>query len=202
MTLHELLPRVLIEPTPDLLWRLHPHLLAFDTPEAESAREVARTFYAYLNCVKSKLTSKQYSTFAAVFAAGAVSTFAVQEIVEALRDDPQNAIRHLLVGGVAQGLEVLGTLQHIKAWETEFAVSHEDVIWVLYEHFWKLSAETQPELDVEARHALIDSLLGAVGRDDLENSARVMMVIKLFQVLLLIRLVPLVQNITLPETDE
>ncbi|MCD4685030.1 MAG: hypothetical protein K8S97_03735, partial [Anaerolineae bacterium] len=194
--------RVLVEPTPDLLWRLHPHLLALDTPEAESAREVARTFYAYLSCVKSKLTAKQYSTLAAVFAAGAVGALATQEMIEALRDDPDNAIRHLLVGGVAQGLEVLATIQHIKAWEAEFVFSHEDVVWALYEHFWRLSAETQPELDAAARHALIDSLLGVVRSAVLGSGARVAMVIKLFQVLLLMRLVPLTQRLAADEASK
>lgn len=196
MTLHELLPRVLVEPTPDVLWQLHPHLLALDTPEARSAREIARTFYVYLSSVKSKLTAKQYSSLAAVFAGGAVGAFATQEMIEALRDDPDNAIRHLLVGGLAQGLEVLSTMQHVKAWEAEFALSQEEVVWALYESFWQLSAETQPELNLADRHALIDSLLVVVRNADVAIGVRVAMVIRLFQVLLLMRLVPLMNGLT------
>jgi hypothetical protein len=194
MTLHDLLSRVLVEPTPDVLWHLHPHLLALDTPEAESAREVARTFYAYLSSIKSKLTAKQYSSLATLFAAGSVGAFAMSEMFEALRDDPQNAIRHLLVGGLAQSLEVLSSMQYVRAWETEFALSHEEVVWILYEHFWRLSVDTQPELDPAARHALIDSLLAAVRSLDMANGVRVAMVIRLFQILLLIRLVPMLHQ--------
>lgn len=194
--------RLLTEPSPDDLWRLHPYLLALDTPEAEAAREVARTFYTYLNDVRSKLSSKQYSTLAAILATGSVGAFSVQELIDALRTDRANALRHLLVGGIAETLEVFATIQHVKAWEVEFAFTFEDVVWTLYEQWWRLSAETQPDLPFEQRHALIESLLAPLRERSLQSAVRVVMAFRLFQIVMLVRLVPLLGVLPLPTAAE
>ncbi len=194
MTLETLALRVLAEPSPDALWRLQPHLLALGTPEAEAARAIAGMFYSYLASVRSKLSSKQYSTLAAKLAAGSVGTFSVQELINALRTDRANALRHLLVGGIAETLEVFSTIQHIKAWEAEFAFMHEDVVWQLYEQWWRLSIETQPDLSPDQRHGLIDSLLAPVRDSRVDGAVRMAMVMRLFQVLLLVRVVPLLSD--------
>ncbi len=190
--------RLLTEPSPDDLWRLHPYLLALDTPESRAAREVARSFYAYLNVVQSKLSSKQYSSLAAVLAAGSVGAFSVQELIDALRTDRENALRHLLVGGIAETLEVLATMQHVKAWEVEFAFTFEEVVWTLYEQWWRLSAETQPNLLFEQRQALVESLLIPLREPSISSAVRVVMAFRLFQILLLVRLVPLLEALPVP----
>ncbi len=191
MSIENLLQRILSEPAPDDLWQLHPRLLALDTPAAAPARELARMFYCYLSCVRSKLTSKQYSTLAAWLSAGSIGIIALQDVIEAAPDDRPRLIGNLLAGGIAGSLELLSTHQHVKAWETEFTSVHEEAVWHLYAMLWQLSTETQPGLPGEKRQALIDPLLAAVRNPQLDGMVRVAVVIRLFQVLMAIRLAPL-----------
>jgi hypothetical protein len=191
MLIPELLGRILSEPSPDDLWRLHPYLLALDTPDAGPVREIAQMFYCYLSCVRSKLTSKQYSTLAAMLAAGSVGTIAFQEVMQAITADRGHAIRDLLTAGLAETFEIFSTFQHVKAWETEFASVHEEAAWHLYAVLWQLSTETQPDLSIEQRQALLDQLFAAVRDPNVNSSIRMALIIRLFQILLAIRMAPL-----------
>ncbi len=188
MTVHELLQRVLREPTPSDLWGLHPHLLAM--PNIEGAQALLRSFYAYLSDVQSKLTSKQYSALSAGLAAGSVGVIATQDIVEAFRENREQALANLLAGGLAATLETFATLQHVKAWETEFSSMHAGALWDLYDTLWQLSVETQPDLPVAQRHALIDELLAPARNPGLDSATRTAVIIRLYQLVFLLRLVP------------
>lgn len=190
MSLESLVQRLLSEPSPDDLWELHPRLLALDSPDAEPARELTRLFYCYLSCVRSKMTSKEYSSLAATLAASSVGVIALQDILDALRTDRTRAIANLLAGGLAASLETISTFQHVKAWEKEFASVHEEAVWHLYAILWQLSAETQPDLPSDKRRVLIDSLMGVVRDPKVDSAARVAVVVRLFQVLLVVRLAP------------
>ncbi len=196
MSAEQLLERILTAPNPADLWALHPHLLALEGPEAEAARDVARLFYCYLSCVTGKLTSKEHSSSAAHLAAGSVGVIVLHDVLEALAsDDRQRAISNLLSGGLAATLETLSTFQHVKAWEREFASVHEEAVWHLYRLLWELSCEAQPELPFARRRALIDGLLAVVRGAQLEAGARVAVVVRLFQVLLAIRVAPLLEKL-------
>ncbi len=188
MSEQTLLERLLTAPNADDLWRLHPYLLAIDGAEAVAAREVARLFYCYLSCVTGKLVSKEHSSAAAHLAAGSVGVIAMQDVLEALASDRKRAIGNLLSGGLAATLETLGTFEHVKAWEREFASVHEEAVWHLYRLWWELSVETQPELTFERRRVLLDTLLAAVRDTRREPAIRVALVVRLFQYLLAIRL--------------
>lgn len=188
--IESLLQRLLREPSPDVLWQLHPHLLTLEGPDAEPARALARSFYCYLSTVQSKLTSKQYSSLSAMLAAGSVASIAVQDVREALACDRENLLGNMLAGVLAATLETLATFQHVKAWETEFASAHEGAVWDLYAALWMLSVETQPDLPVAQRQALIDHLLAVVRAPDLHSSVRIVVIVLLFETLLLIRLLP------------
>lgn len=195
MSAEHLLERILAAPTADDLWALHPHLLVLEGQEAEAARDVTRLFYCYLSCVTGKLTSKEHSSSAAHLAAGSVGVIALHDVLEALAADRQGAISNLLSGGLAATLETLSTFQHVKAWEREFASVHEEAVWHLYRLLWELSSEAQPDLPFARRHALIDGLLAAVRGGQLEAGARVAVVLRLFQVLLAIRVAPLLEKL-------
>lgn len=188
MAIQDLLQRILKEPSPDDLWQLQPHLLVLDTPAAESAREMARLFYCYLSCVRSKLTAKQYSALAAMLAAGSVGMIAVEDVIEAFKFNRQAVVSELLSSGLAAGFETFSAFQHVKAWEAEFASVHEEAVWQVYHALWQISAEMQPDLDLEKRHALIDSLLAVVRDPGVDSQVRLALMIRLLQILLALRL--------------
>jgi hypothetical protein len=192
------LQRVLNAPTPDAIWHLHPHLLALDVPGAEAARELARSLYCYLSNVQSKLSSKQHSSLSALLAAGSIGIIAIQDVREALACNPDQVWSNLLAGGLAGTLELLSTFQHVKSWETEFVSAHEGAVWDLYAALWQLSSEMKPDLPFEQRQALIDPLLSIVRDPGTPSAVRVALIVRLFQILLVIRLVPL---LVLPVQD-
>ena len=187
----DLLRRILTEPVPDDVWQLHPHLLAAGE-SGQPALAVAEKFYCYLSTVRSKLTSKRFSSFAASLAAGSMGVIALEDVVESMGSrDHQGTLFNLMAGGLAATLEVAATWQHVKAWETEFTSVHEECVWFLYEVLWTFSAEHQPEMPLSQRHALIDHLLGAVRSPEVNSTIRMALIIRLFQFLLVIRAAPL-----------
>lgn len=189
MSMLELVQRIVTTPTSQDLWELHPHLLALEAPEAEPVRELARMFYCYLSYVQSKLTSKQYSLLAATLSAGSVGMLAVHEVARGLAStNREEIIQDLLVGGLTEALETLATFQHVKAWETEFVSVHQEAVWHLYAALWQLSVDTQPDLPAEKRRMLTDTLLSYVRDDKLNSNVRMALIIRLYQLLLLIRL--------------
>ncbi|MBI5957862.1 MAG: hypothetical protein HY866_03945 [Chloroflexi bacterium] len=199
MALEDLLQRILRDPSPDDLWQIHPYLLAMPAPAAVPARELAGLFYSYLSCVRSKLSSKQHSALAAWLQVGALGAIALEDMIHLAGQDHLRVITNLFTAGLATSFEALSSFQQVKAWETEFASVHDEAVWKLYEILWQLSVETQPDLPVQQRLALIETLLAAV-RDPNSNSlARVALIIRLFQVLLLVRLAPLFQPVPAEE---
>jgi hypothetical protein len=195
----DLLRQLLTDPSPDDLWQLHPYLLAELSPAAVPVRELAGLFYGYLSCIHSKLGSKQQSALGAWLQVGALGAVALEDVIHLAGQDRLRVIGNLLAAGLATSLETLSAFQHVKAWETDFASVHDETIWKLYEMLWQLSADAQPDLPVEKRRALIDPLLASVRDPNLTSLARVALIIRLFQVLLLVRLVPLLNSVDTPE---
>jgi hypothetical protein len=193
MALEDLLQRILSDPSPDDLWALHPYLLAMDVSEAAAAREVTQLFFRYLSGVRSKLTAKQHSSLSAILSAGSVGVVVTQDLWASFREGRAEAITELVSGGIAGILEVASTLQHVRAWDIEFQSVHEEALWRLYEALWHISIETQPDLPVEKRRALVDNLLSALRQPTLDGSVRMALVIRLLQILLAVRLAPLLE---------
>ena len=100
MSLADLLQRILRQPSPDDLWALQPVLLAFDSPNAEAAREIAHRFYVYASQVESKLNSKRYSTVSARLAAGSWAS-SPPRFSRSLLSQHRGALGELLAGGLA-----------------------------------------------------------------------------------------------------
>ncbi|WP_119072423.1 hypothetical protein [Aggregatilinea lenta] len=191
MAAADLLQRLLAAPDPDDLWRLHPLLLDWQDPRADAARDLAESFYTYLCVVRNKLTSLQYNEFAVALSAGAAGMAAVSETLESLREAPDQLFGNVLLGSLSGALETLAAYQYVKAWGTDYLSAHEQAAWALYTALWRLSAGLRPNLDTAARAALVESLLAPVRDLDLPDSVRAAMVVRLFQLLLAIALLPL-----------
>lgn len=191
MAFEELVQRIMTEPAPEDLWALQPLLLASDTPAAERACNVAQQFYCYLVNVRSKLTSKQYSLLGAALAATSIGIIAVRDLLDSAADDRAHLLQNALAGGLAGTTEGFATLQHVRAWETEFGSVHDEALWGLYNLLWRLSVEGRADQPPETRHALIERLLAPARAAELDGMARMAYLIRLFQIALLLRLHPL-----------
>jgi hypothetical protein len=60
--------------------------------------------------------------------------------------------------------------------------------WALYDEFWQLSAQMQPDLDPTDRRLLIDNLLAGIHDDSLSEVVKIALNGRLFQILLLTHL--------------
>jgi hypothetical protein len=186
------LQRILKEPTPADLWALQGDLLAAGgEPEAtRHARRVAGDFYLYLNDLVSKVTSRHHSQWAAALATASVTSVSFHELV----NQPVDAFKQLLFSGVPALLEIGSALQSVQAWEVETGLVHYDAAWRLYGELWDISTAMLPELPADQRRAGQDALLGPAVDPDTPAPVKAALLVKLYQVVLALRLAPLLRE--------
>jgi hypothetical protein len=188
MDLESILHRVLQEPTPEALWELQGALRvrSADGSEDEArasshALEAAGQFYLYLSELQSKTTAREFSELASLLDIGAVGLVAVESLVT----EGEKLWEKVLLGGMGESLMVLASRQYIKAWAQETELVHRRAAWYLFGALWRLSVECQPDLGAEQRQALIQALLAPSLEAETPVSAKIALLGRLFQVLLL-----------------
>ncbi len=186
--MRELLNRIASQPTTGDLWALRGALLTRqDEPGAQQACAIAREFYLYLSELQSKLEARQYNELASLLDVGAVGMLALQDILL----EKQALWKNLLLGGLGEGLMVLASRQYVKAWERELELTHQRVAWTLYDALWKISRQLQPEQAEDERQALIEASLAPVLDDATSLGAKILLLLRLFQTVLLTLIAPL-----------
>lgn len=183
-TLAQSLQTVLRQPQPAALVALQEALLADAAPsvQRDHALELARQFYRYQVGLQSKLTARQYSELASWLDITAVGLVAFEAVISG----GASSWRELLIGLASEGAMVLGSRQYIKSWAVEVGPIHEEATWSLREALWRLSEETQPDLAPALRLDAVRCTLPA-NLSQAANSARAVVLGRLFQMLLLIR---------------
>ncbi len=179
---------VLRQPSPAALVALQEALLAGAAPSTDRDRclALAGQFHRYLLELQTRLTARQYSELASWLDMTAVGLVAFEELIRGTA----TGWRDLLIGLASEGAMVLGSRQYIKAWAVEVGPIHEDATWSLREALWRLSEEMQPELPAEQRLAAVRSTLPA-SLDQAQHSVRSVVLGRLFQTLLLVRVTQL-----------
>ncbi len=86
----------------------------------------------------------------------------------------------------SEGAMVLGSRQYIRSWAVEVGPIHAEATWTLREALWRLSEETQPDLAPALRLDAVRRILPE-SLSQAPNSARAVVLGRLFQTLLLIR---------------
>ena len=192
--LHELIERLWTHPTLADLWALQAPLLAINTPAARAAHELAGKFCCYLTLLESKLTSQHYSQLAAILATGAVTTVALKDMLA----EGRFQLQQLVVAGMSGVLEVMSAAQHVQAWRTDTRTADLEIAWDLYAVLWELSAEMQPDLPHAERAAHLTLLLAPLRAPDTPDTVRALFTIRLFQMALAARLLPLLTAMQAP----
>ena len=188
MDLEPILHKVLQEPTPEALWELQGALRVQTISASENqaralshALEAAGEFYLYLSELQSKTTAREFSELASLLDMGAVGLVAVENLVT----EGENFWEKVLLGGLGESLMVLASRQYIKAWAQETELVHRRAAWYLFGALWELSVECQPDLAAEQRQALIQALLAPSLEAETPVLAKIALLGRLFQVLLL-----------------
>ncbi len=192
MNLSDTLQRVLEEPTPADLWALQGDLLVVggDPEAASKARRVAGDFYLYLSDLISKVTSRHHSQWAAALATASVTSVSFHELLHGQVD----AFKQLLLSGAPAVLEIGSALESVKAWEMETGLVHYDAAWRLYGELWDISTTMLPDLPADQRRAGLDALLGPAVSPDTAGNVKAILLVKLYQVVLAMRLAPLLKE--------
>jgi hypothetical protein len=173
-------------PTPPSLWELRGALLAAGVAPDEPPQPTLRAFYDFINEIASKATARQFSHFASLLDMAAVAGVAVQNLLT--REGAREMWQRLVVGALSEGLMVLAARQYVRAWEEEMDAVYRATAWRLYDELWLLSRQLQPEQAARERQQLLERLLAPLRDDDFSGTAKAALIVRVYQVILLVRL--------------
>ena len=185
----EALAAVQRSPGRDELWRLRVELLSAGTSGDAPVWEVLDRFRDFMDRLVTGTSSREYSDLASKLDISAVGGVVMEHVLEA--EDPKDLGRRLLAAVVSEGLMVVATRQHVKAWEGELAAVLRDSAWYLYGELWRWTVESKPGLPPADRRRLLDELLAPVHAEATSGLHKALLLGVLFQVLLIARVTPL-----------
>jgi len=182
MPLREALAKTLTCPTTENLWCLRAELLEAGVPPGARVWAVIGEYQRFLEQVRTSTASRHYSELASKLDIGSISGVVIERFLE-----PQGARElalSLISGIVSEGLMILATRQHVKAWEEGLGSVCEGAAWFLYEELWRWTQEKKPELDAAERRRLLDLLFKPICATSAGGFSRSVLIGSLFQLLL------------------
>jgi hypothetical protein len=178
------LPPSLLEalrsPTAASIWQARGDLLSGGLEPGARAFELLRELHGYLDRLETGGASRDHSERASVMEIGSLSGVVAADLAEA--DDAAEWARRLLSATITEGLAVMATRQHVKAWRGELDSVHREAAWFLYDELWRWAARRKPDLDPVERRRLLDQLLAPV-RDDEPSRQKQLIVCSLLALL-------------------
>ncbi len=185
MALREGLTGTLTHPTPETLWRLRADLLEAGVQSAEPVWRVLAEYQQFLQHIQTGIASRHYSDLASKLDIGSITGVVVDRLCEP--KDGRDLARALLSGFLTEGLMVLATRQHVRAWEESLGAVCTGASWFLYEELWRWAQEKNPELDSQERRRMLDSLFVPLCSKSGDGPSKAILIGSLFQLLLLSR---------------
>lgn len=149
----------------------------------DQALGVTGDFYGYLTQLQSALTARQYSELASWLDISAVGAVAFEHFIV----NGGGTWVELAAAALSETLMVFASRQYVKAWETETRLIHEQTSWLLRQALWRLSLDQQPDLAPAARLEAIRRLLAPALDPTAPAAAKLLLLGRLFQVLLLVK---------------
>jgi hypothetical protein len=196
MQLLQSIGAVLKESSPEALWDLRGDLLALGLgPDAKPFALLAE-YRCFLDRISTGTASRDYSERASMMDIAALGGVVASELAEA--SDPAERARRLLAGVFTEGLAVLATRQHVRAWRGELASVYRETAWYLYEELWRWAARRKPDLDPGERRRLLDRLMAPIADDAVDAAKKTALLVALFQLLLVDALADAVEKTSQP----
>lgn len=183
MQLPESLVAVLRGPTAAGVWELRGDLMARGLDPGHAAFRLLGELHRFLDRLETGAASRDHSERASMMDIGSFGGVVASELAES--EDAAELARRLLAGAITEGLAVLATRQHVKAWRGELASVYRETAWFLYDELWSWAARRKPDLEAAERRRLIEQLL-APARDGekLDDRGRTVLLVSLFLLLL------------------
>jgi hypothetical protein len=163
MEMPQALARLIRDPTPAAAWELRGELLERGLDPNHGAFPLLAELHRFLDRLETGAASRDHSERASLMDIGSFGGVVASELAEA--EDAAALARRLLAGAITEGLAVLATRQHVKAWRGELAAVYRETAWVLYGELWSWARRRKPDLEPGERRRLIDALL-APARDE------------------------------------
>ncbi len=186
MSLDETVALVVSEPSPAGLWRLRGDLLGEGVPPDAPALRLIGSFHDYLDRIRTGISSRDYSHLASKLDISAISGVILERLAEA--GDSEALAMGILSGALTEGLMVLATRQHVRAWEGELESVHRKAAWELYDELWWWSSMRNPELSPGQRRSLIETLLEPATSHETSGLVKAVVIGRLFQIMLISQL--------------
>ena len=182
MTVPLALVAALQSPSPAVLWGLRGDLLALGVDPDHRAITILGAFHAFLDKLGTSSTSRDLSELASRMDVAALGGIVGGDIGNA--EDPGELARRALTAVFSEGLAILATRQHVKAWRGELEAVFREAAWFLYLELWRWAGRRRPELEPGARRQLLDRLFAKVEGESSNGSERAIVFGRLFQLLL------------------
>jgi hypothetical protein len=176
------LTRALSSPTPETLWRLRADLLERGLPPEARVWSVLGEFQGFLDRLATSTSSREYSHLASKLDVAAVGGVVLEQAFES-RGREDLGFR-ILSGLLSEGLMVLATRQHVKAWEGELAAVYRSAAWYLYGELWRWAERKKPDLPAAERRRLLDALFDPVHSKETGGFYKAVLLGHLFQLIL------------------
>lgn len=176
------LAAALREPTADAVWDLRGELLAGGLSADHDAFRLLEDLHSFLDRLETGSASRDYSERASLMDIGSFGGVVASELAES--ENAAALARRLLAGALTEGLAVLATRQHVRAWRGELAAVFRAAAWSLYGELWKWASRRKPELDPADRRRLIDQLIAPVREEGGDPARNTAIVCSLFLLLL------------------
>lgn len=183
---------MLKDPSPEAFWELRGDLLARGLNPDARPFALLSGYRCFLDRIATGTASRDYSERASMMDISALGGVVASELGECT--DPTERARRLLAGVFTEGLAVLATRQHVRAWRGELASVYRETAWYLYEELWKWAAVRKPDLDAGERRRLLDRLMAPVADDTVDATTKTALLVALFQLLLVDALADAVED--------
>jgi len=183
MSLREGLARTLTHPTPEAVWNLRAGLLEAGVPPGARLWRVIEEYQQFLQHILTGAASRHYSDLASKLDIGSITGVVVDRFFES--KDARSLARSMLSGVLSEGLMVLATRQHVRAWEESLGAVCSGASWFLYEELWRWSQEKNPELTAGQRRLMLDKLFQPLCSKQGDGPSKAILIGSLFQLLLL-----------------
>jgi hypothetical protein len=128
------------------------------------------------------MSSRDFSNLASKLDIAAVSGVILDRLAEA--SNPPALALDLFSGAISEGLMVLATRQHVRAWEGELSTVHRSAAWILYDELWRWTGERSPGIAPPQRRALLDELMAPILAPDSPGLLKAALICRLFQLLI------------------
>lgn len=183
MAIQKALTALLKLPSPESVWNLRAEILDAGREIDPDLSTILSEYYEFLDEIEKSCTAREYSNLASKLDIGAVGAWVFEDVLT--EPDREMLSKKLLGALFSEGLMILATRQHVRAWEEELRAVYRRAAWYLFDQVWKFSLESRPELEAAKRRQLLEKLFRPILADNTDGEVKAVVCGRLFQILLL-----------------